>query len=303
MKENLALLSTEQNNPNSKDIDLKTTKEMLEIFYQEDRSVPDAIRLVHDHIEAAIDGIVGRLQSGGRLIYIGAGTSGRLGILDASECVPTFGTEPGMVLGLIAGGNKALRESIEGAEDDAQAGADCIALHEVCAKDAVVGIAASGRTPYVVGALREAKQRGAFTACISNTANSVIGSISDAAIEVVTGPEVIMGSTRLKAGTAQKLVLNMISTISMIRLGKVYQNYMVDLIASNEKLEQRAVTIVAKAAETGEEEAKIALTETGGDVKAAIIRIKTGLTPEKARQILRENNGVLRKALEKADVC
>lgn len=298
MEENLALLATEQNNPNSKDIDLKSTREMIEIFYREDRSVPDAIHREKDSIEIAIEGIVGRLRDGGRLIYIGAGTSGRLGILDASECVPTFGTDPGMVIGLIAGGNKALRESIEGAEDDVDAGKQSIAEQNVTDRDAVVGIAASGRTPYVVGALKEAKGRGAYTVGISNTKGSVIGGVANVAIEVVTGPEVIMGSTRLKAGTAQKLVLNMISTISMIRLGKVYQNLMVDLVASNEKLEQRAITIVARATGKNEKEAQMVLEETGGDVKAAILRSLTGVSAEEAKQLIKKKNGVLRDAIE-----
>ena len=301
MEKEFESLSTEQNNTRTRDIDQKSTREMLELFYEEDRSVPEAIRREHPSIEEAINGIVCRLKKGGRLFYIGSGTSGRLGILDASECVPTFGTDPGMVVGLIAGGDRAMREAIEGAEDDDGAGALCIARQEVTERDSVVGIAASGRTPYVCGALAEAKRRGAYTVGLSNTKDSAIGKIADTAIEIVTGPEVIMGSTRLKAGTAQKLVLNMISTISMVHLGKVYGNYMVDLVATNEKLEHRAVRIVAEAAGSNEEDARRTLEITEGDVKAAILILLTGVSLEKAKKLLEEKNRMLREALKTAE--
>ena len=294
---NLDHLATEQNNPGSMDIDLKSTREMIEIFHQEDSFVPEAVHKEAASIEAAIDGIVDRLKDGGSLYYIGCGTSGRLGILDASECPPTFGTDPHMVVGLIAGGDKAIRCAVEGAEDNLEAGKTVIAEHGIGRKDAVVGIAASGRTPYVMGALMEAKKRGAFTAALSNTSPSQIGKVSDVSIEVVTGPEVITGSTRLKAGTAQKVVLNMISTISMIRLGKVYKNYMVDLIAGNEKLEHRVVSIVSQAAQVSEDEAGRLLKEADGSAKKAILMALTGITAEQAGEVLASSKGFLRAAL------
>ena len=241
MNENIGILMTEQNNPSTLQIDQCDTKQMLEMINREDQTVPAAVAKELDTIAQAVDGIVERMRMGGRLAYVGAGTSGRLGVLDASECVPTYGTPPGLVFGVIAGGSRALMESIEGAEDDEQMAVRDLDEHNVSNVDAVVGIAASGRTPYVLAALREAKRLGAFTVGVCNTKNSRLSQVADVTIEVVTGPEVVMGSTRMKAGTAQKMVLNMLSTCTMIKMGKVYQNYMVDMTATNWKLQARAV--------------------------------------------------------------
>lgn len=236
----LEKLTTELRNPNSLDLDQKSIREILELMNREDATIPLAIREVLDKIEIVVNYVVQAFQNGGRLIYAGAGTSGRLGILDASECPPTFGVDKNLVQGIIAGGLKAVTDAIEGAEDNEQAGGEDLKKVSLTNKDVVIGIAASGRTPYVIGALKYAKEIGAKTASISNNANSKIGEIADVAIEVVTGPEIITGSTRLKAGTAQKLVLNMISTTSMIKIGKVYENLMVDVQPTNKKLIERS---------------------------------------------------------------
>ena len=298
MNENIGILMTEQNNPSTLQIDQCDTKQMLEMINREDQTVPAAVAKELDTIAQAVDGIVERMRMGGRLAYVGAGTSGRLGVLDASECVPTYGTPPGLVFGVIAGGSRALMESIEGAEDDEQMAVRDLDEHNVSNVDAVVGIAASGRTPYVLAALREAKRLGAFTVGVCNTKNSRLSQVADVTIEVATGPEVVMGSTRMKAGTAQKMVLNMLSTCTMIKMGKVYQNYMVDMTATNWKLQARAVRMICLLTDVDQETAQRTLDEAAGRLKVAILMLKTGLSAGKAAAVLDKHNGVLRTALE-----
>lgn len=300
MDEKMDLLATEQNNPNTLQIDRCSTLEMMALINQADQTVPLAVSHEIPSIAKAVDCIAERLGQGGRLLYVGAGTSGRLGVLDASECVPTYGTPPEMVVGLIAGGERALVESIEGVEDSAESGIADIVKSRVGPSDAVVGIAASGRTPYVLAALGEAAARGALTVGICNTANSELSRAADIMVEVITGPEVIMGSTRMKAGTAQKMVLNMISTGTMIKLGRVYQNCMVGLIASNQKLRARAVRIIYRITGAEQSAAKEALAQADGQIKTAILMLQTGMTPEQADAVLSRHGGVLRAALEAA---
>ena len=249
-------------------------------------------------IAAAVDRIVAAFDMGGRLVYVGAGTSGRLGVLDASECPPTFGVAAGMVIGLIAGGPKALTTSIEGAEDDPEAGAAALRGIGLTASDVVVGIAVSGRTPYVLGALAHARAIGAATVALSCNPDSAIAALADIAISPVVGPEVLTGSTRLKSGTAQKLVLNMLTTASMIRIGKTYQNLMVDVRPTNHKLMARAVRIVMQAGGCDAEAAQAALNRSGSDVKLAILVMLTGLDPQAARGMLARSGGFLRRAIE-----
>lgn len=263
-------LSTEGVDPRFAHLDEMNVAELATLMAEEDRCVPDAVERALPQITAAIESISERFSAGGRIIYIGAGTSGRLGVLDASECPPTFNTSPEQVLGLIAGGDRALRWAMEGAEDDAEQGAADLMAVDVGPKDAVVGIASSGRTPYVVGALQHARSVGAMTVALGCNANAEISAVSEHGIEVVVGPEVLAGSTRLKSGTAQKLVLNMISTITMVRAGKVMGNRMVDLRASNEKLRIRAVRMVSELAKVDEDVASSALEASDWRVKDAI---------------------------------
>ncbi len=298
MNDSTAYLSTEKNNPRTRQIDQCSTEEILRLINQEDHRVPDAVEAAIPMITLAVDGIVERLSQGGRLFYIGAGTSGRLGVLDASECPPTFGTSPDMVVGIIAGGQPALSCAVEGVEDSVAAGIADLKKKNISAKDALVGIAASGRTPYVMSALDYARNMGVFTVGLSNSKDADLAKVSDVIIEVVTGAEVIMGSTRMKAGTAQKLVLNMLSTGTMIRLGKVYQNYMVDLMASNEKLHDRSVRIVCQVTGVESELAKKALLEAEGSVKTAICMLVAGMDATHAADLLANHNGILRNALE-----
>ena len=298
MNSTINLPATEQNNSETLQIDQCNTLEILELINRQDQSVPLAVSRELSDIAAAVDGIVGRMRKGGRLIYVGAGTSGRLGVLDASECTPTFGTPPDLVCGVIAGGSRALVEAIEGAEDSEEMGQEDIAKHQVSAKDAVVGIAASGRTPYVLAAVREARKRGAFTVGICNVKHSTLAQLVEVGIEVDTGSEVIMGSTRMKAGTAQKLVLNMLSTSAMIQLGKVYQNYMVDLSATNQKLQGRVVRMVCALANVDMNTAKEALSQADGQLKVAVLSLKMGINAKEAAARLEKYGGVLRAALE-----
>lgn len=291
----LEKLTTESRNPRSMNIDTLPVRERLLLMVEEDAGIPEAIRKEIDSIENAVSLVIRAFQKGGRLIYAGAGTSGRLGILDASECPPTFGVEPGMVRGLIAGGEQAITTAIEGAEDDAEQGAEDIASLSVGRDDVVVGIAASGRTPYVIGVLNRAKESGAKTVALSNNSGSQIGHVADVAIEVVTGPEVITGSTRLKAGTAQKLVLNMISTIAMTGIGKVYGNLMVDVQPTNEKLVKRAKHIIMEAADVDFETAEEAYQKAGEQVKPAIVMLLLGCTLEEAHARLKEAKGFIRE--------
>ena len=291
------LTLTEEGNPLRKDIDTLPTLDMLTLINAEDQKVALAVRDELPRIAAAVEAITVRMQRGGRLIYIGAGTSGRLGVLDASECPPTFGTPPELVVGLIAGGPTALTDAVEGAEDDREGGAREIAELDVNETDSVIGIAASGRTPYAIGGLQEAKTRGALTVSIACNRPSPLGELAELSITLVVGPEVVSGSTRLKAGTAQKMVLNMISTGVMIHLGKTYSNLMVDVQPTNIKLRQRALRMVAEATGLDAPQAAEILSACGGEVKTAIVAILAGVSPEVARIRLRETGGYVRKAI------
>lgn len=293
----LEKLTTEKRNPKTMDMDTKSIGDILKLMNEEDKLVPLAVEKELLQIEKAVTFAIDSFKRGGRLIYIGAGTSGRLGILDASECPPTFGVDSTLVQGLIAGGLKALTTAIEGAEDNETLGGDDLKAISLTEKDTVVGIAASGRTPYVIGALKYAKSVGAKTVSISNNKNSIIGKLADVAIEVETGPEVLTGSTRLKAGTAQKLVLNMISTVSMIGIGKVYENLMVDVQPTNQKLIERAKRIIMEATGADQETAEKTLEAAGYEVKVAIVMILLNCTYEEAAQKLQESNGFIRKAI------
>jgi N-acetylmuramic acid 6-phosphate etherase len=292
-----ALQLTEQRNPRSQEIDTRSTREILEIMNDEDARIAAAVRAVLPAVERVVDEVVDRWQRGGRLFYFGAGTSGRLGVLDASECPPTFSSPPELVQGFIAGGDGALRRSVEAAEDKPESGAADVAAAGVAENDVAVGIAASGTTPYVIGAVREAKQRGAFTACIACSPRSPLGAAVDWPIEVAVGPEVVTGSTRLKAGTAQKLILNMLTTASMIRSGKVYGNLMVDLTASNAKLRRRAERIVATVTGLSEAETIPFLEATSYCAKPAILMALTNCTAQEATERLSAAGGFLRQAL------
>ncbi|MBN3192296.1 N-acetylmuramic acid 6-phosphate etherase [Pectobacterium brasiliense] len=294
---NLGKLVSETRNPATMALDQLSTLEMMHAFNQEDRKVPEAIAQVLPAIAEAVDLATASLQEGGRLIYLGAGTSGRLGVLDASECPPTFGVPHGLVIGLIAGGPGALLKAVEGAEDDPALGEADLKALDVTAADMVVGLAASGRTPYVIGALRYARDVGCRTAAISCNPHSAIAQEAQVAISPVVGPEALTGSTRLKSGTAQKLVLNMISTGAMVKLGKVYQNLMVDVKATNVKLLDRACRIVVEATGAEREKARQALVQADNEVKPAILMLLANIDVEAARERLKQHNGYLREAL------
>ena len=293
---------SEQQNILTRDLDLRTTPEMVGLMHLEDRRAVAAVRPNLPAVAEAIDAIAARMRRGGRLIYVGAGTSGRLGVLDASECPPTFGTHPDQVVGIIAGGARALTVSVESAEDDPEEGRKVIAEMEVGPQDSVVGIAASGRTPYVVGALEEARRRGALTVALISNLPAPLAQIADHVIAPLVGPEVITGSTRLKAGTAQKLVLNMLSTGVMVRLGKTYGNLMVEVRPQNAKLRTRAERIIAQACGISEEEAATALAHSRGNVKVAIVSTLLGCTPEQAQERLAQTEGRIRDALADLDL-
>lgn len=296
----ISQITTEQRNPNTAEIDTLSTLDMLGVMNAEDAKVAPAVARVLPHIAKAIDGIVDRMKEGGRLIYIGAGTSGRLGVLDASECPPTFNTPPELVIGLIAGGDRALRHSVEHVEDSPEAGADALASIGVSDKDTVVGIAASGRTPFVLGAIAHATSIGALTVGLCNSAESALSAAVHIPIAVISGPEVVTGSTRMKSGTAQKMVLNMLSTGVMIKLGKTYGNLMVDVQPTNEKLKVRAIRIVAEATGLATENARSALNAADGDVKTAIVGALTGLDPVAARQQIEHASGRIRTVIDGA---
>ncbi len=293
----LSILTTEQRNPATMQLDTLDTLSMLRLINEEDKKTVLAVQAVLPSIAEAVDRIAARLSAGGRLFYLGAGTSGRLGILDASECPPTYGTDPELVQGLIAGGTEAIFRAKEGAEDDPELAVRDLKEHNFSKGDVLTGIAASGRTPYVIGGLRYANEIGAYTISISCSKGSQIAGIAQTAITPVTGPEVVTGSTRMKAGTAQKLVLNMLSTGAMIRLGKVYGNLMVDVKATNSKLEERARRIVMEAAGCSREESIDALEKAGGHAKLAILLQLTGCTPEAGRSLLKKQNGHLAEAI------
>lgn len=294
----LAKLSTEERNPSTMNIDRASTLEIIEMINEEDKKVALAVEKVKVNIANAVDVISERLSKGGRLIYVGAGTSGRLGILDASECPPTYGVDFDLVQGIIAGGQTAIFKAIEGAEDDPVLGRKDLIDKNVSSLDVVCGIAASGRTPYVIGAMNYAKGVGAAVLAVTMNENSPMAMIADIPMCVVVGPEVIMGSTRMKAGTAQKLVLNMLTTGTMIKLGKVYSNLMVDVQPTNEKLVTRAKRIVKLATEAEENVIEEVLSETKYNVKLAIVMIKTGLSMEEAQLRLEASNGYIAKVLD-----
>ncbi len=293
----LSQLITEQRNPNTMNIDRCSAQEIVKLINDEDKKVPLAIETCLPQIAQAVEKIVTAFQQGGRLVYIGAGTSGRLGVLDASECPPTFGVSPEMVKGIIAGGEHALRHPIEGAEDNPQAGEEDLKRIQFSKQDILVGIAASGRTPYVIGALTYAKQQGAITVSISSNPNSAMSQIADIAIETLVGAEALTGSSRLKSGTAQKLVLNMLTTASMILIGKCYQNLMVDVQASNQKLVARAIRIVMEATGCTKEVAETQLAIANHSAKLAIMMILAGVDKAQAEQLLAKHQGRLQQAL------
>ncbi|MBT2491038.1 N-acetylmuramic acid 6-phosphate etherase [Streptomyces sp. ISL-96] len=300
LRAQLATLTTEAFRPELSDIDQLPTAEIARIMNGEDRSVPEAVAARLPQIAAAIDATAERMARGGRLIYAGAGTAGRLGVLDASECPPTFNTDPTQVIGLIAGGPTAMVTAVEGAEDSKKLAAAELDDLAITPNDTVVGISASGRTPYAIGAVEHARGLGALTIGLSCNAGSALGAAAEHALEVVVGPELLTGSTRLKAGTAQKLVLNMISTITMIRLGKTYGNLMVDVRASNEKLRARSRRIVALATGAQDTEIEAALAATDGEVKNAILVLLGSVDGPTAAALLDEARGHLRVALQAA---
>jgi len=291
-------LVTEARNPASERIDSKNSMEIVRIINDEDKTIPGVVEGELEQIAAAVDILVEAFENGGRLFYIGAGTSGRLGVLDASECPPTFGTPPEMVQGIIAGGNIALVESQEGSEDQKEQGAKDLMARGFTSKDVACGIAASFRTPYVHGAIKQAQDCGAKTVFITCNPRENITLDVDVAICTVVGPEVVMGSTRMKAGTATKLVLNMLTTASMIRMGKVYENMMVDLMMTSKKLEERSKRTVMMVTGVDYEHARAVLEKAGGHVKTALVMILAEIDVDEAKNRLKRNNGFVRAAIE-----
>lgn len=288
-------MSTESRNVKSMNIDKESTEDILKLFNEEDKTVPEAVQEALPDIAKAVDKVVESFNNKGRLFYVGAGTSGRLGILDAVECVPTFGTDPEMVQGLIAGGNAAIKDAVEGAEDSKEFGKEDLLSHKLNSNDTVIGIAASGRTPYCIGALEYAKEVGANTVSISCNKKAILSEYAEISVEVDCGPEVITGSTRLKAGTAQKLILNMISSTSMIKIGKVYGNLMVDVKPTNEKLLDRAVRIIMEATGCERNKAEEVFEKSEKQPKVAIMMVLTNSNKEKAEQLLENNHGFIRQ--------
>ncbi len=296
----LDVLATESVREDLDDLDRRPTDELVRTLVEGQRAAQSAVEAAVPAIAAAADAIAARLLRGGRLFYVGAGTSGRLAILDASECPPTFNTSPELVVALIAGGPAAVQEAVEGAEDDADAGATDLRARDLGANDAVVGIAASGRTPYVIGALRYAREVGSHTVAIVNNARSVLADVADIAIELLTGPEVIAGSTRLCAGTAQKIALSTLSTAVMVGLGKTYGPYMVDVRATNEKLRRRALRMVQQITGADETASAAALEATQGRVKPAVVMLLGGCDADEAERMLAATGGRVREALAKS---
>ncbi|MEE0710231.1 MAG: N-acetylmuramic acid 6-phosphate etherase [Gemmiger sp.] len=290
-------MMTETRNPDTMTLDQMSALELVTVMNREDHKVPEAIASALPQIASTVEVVEQAFRKGGRLFYLGAGTSGRLGVLDASECPPTFGVDPGMVVGLIAGGDRALRFPIEGAEDDRSLGKQDLVDHNLVPSDVVIGIAASGRTPYVLGALDYAHSIGCKTAAVACNLHSAIGQAADIAIEVSVGPEVLTGSTRLKAGSAQKMILNMITTGAMVCTGKAYQNLMVDVVQSNEKLRTRAENIVMAATDVSREQARRTIDEANGKVKLAITMILTGKDAASAQALLDQSGGSVHNAL------
>jgi N-acetylmuramic acid 6-phosphate etherase len=297
-KENLGQLNTETIDPRYSQIDFLTTSELLKLINENDQGVSLSVGKVLPQIEQAILEITKRMFQGGRLIYVGAGTSGRLGVLDASECIPTFSIPDGVVIGLIAGGDAALRKGIEGAEDNRDGAVPELQKLELSKLDTVVGIAASGRTPYAIGAMEFARSVGALSVALTCNPNSEMSKFADVAIEIDSGPEILAGSTRMKAGTAQKLVLNMISTVTMINLGKTFGNLMVDLQVTNVKLRDRAIRIIQAATQTDAKRAEEALLAANNQVKVAIVMLLLQVTPAEAISALESANSRVREALK-----
>jgi N-acetylmuramic acid 6-phosphate etherase len=300
--EKLSLLTTEEFNPKSQSLDEMSIKEILTTMNEEDQTIALAVQRVIPAIEETIEKVVTAFKNGGRLIYIGAGTSGRIGVLDAVECPPTFSTSPELVQAVLAGGEGAMFQAVEGAEDDELLGASDLQKLKITEHDVIIGIAASGRTPYVKGALVYANSCGATTVSLTSNENSTISNYADIKIEVVTGPEVLTGSTRLRAATAHKMILNMISTASMIKTGKVYKNLMVDLNASNYKLRERAKQMVCSITDVSYKEAEAVLEETAFDVKLAIVMIFTNVEKLKAQQLIAQSGGFVRDAVKLAEI-
>jgi len=296
MKENLGALVTETQNPKTLQLDTLNSLEIVTLMNDEDKNVALAVEKELPNIAKAVDLIVASFKKGGRLFYVGAGTSGRLGVLDASECPPTFGVPYEMVVPIMAGGEGAFIKASEDVEDKPEVGRRDLLAHDVTDKDTVVGIAASGRTPYVIGALEAAKEKGASTVAVVCNTNSPIANAADVKIAPVVGPEVLTGSTRLKAGSAQKMVLNMLSTASMVQIGKAYTNLMVDVQMTNSKLVDRAIRIVQIATGASTEEVKKALDESGS-CKVAIVMLLAGVDVEEAQRRLKEADGFVRKAI------
>jgi N-acetylmuramic acid 6-phosphate etherase len=294
----LSKMMSEGQNPETLDIDLLDSTQILHKINAEDQKVADAVKRVIPQISQAVECIVAAFKKGGRLIYLGAGTSGRLGVLDAAECPPTFSVNEQHVIGIIAGGETALKKAIEGAEDNLSLAVDDLKAVHLCSHDVVVGIAASGRTPYVLSAINYANTLGCCTVGLTCHPDSQLMAISEVGICTVVGAEVITGSTRMKSGTAQKLVLNMLSTASMIRSGKVYKNLMVDMKASNQKLHARAVRIVMQATNCTHQQAVDALNGAKQNVKLAILMVLTGKSAQHAEQLLNQSGGFLRQAVE-----
>lgn len=301
MKLDLSQMITEGRNPASQNIDELSTEAMLRVINDEDKKVALAVEAILPQIAAAVDAICAAFRAGGRLIYCGAGTSGRLGILDASECPPTFGTPREQVIGLIAGGHTAILQAVENAEDNREQGAQDLKDIHFSRHDILVGIAASGRTPYVLGALAYANELGATTVALTCNPDSAMAQVAAIALTPVVGPEIVTGSSRMKAGTAQKLVLNMLTTGAMIRSGKVYGNLMVDVEATNQKLVQRQVNIVMQATDCDDATARAALTACGGHCKTAILMVLAGLDADGAKALLSQHQGFIRQALQAAE--
>nr|WP_288294442.1 N-acetylmuramic acid 6-phosphate etherase [uncultured Granulicatella sp.] len=296
--DDISKLMTEQVNDRSVDIETQSIGQILHYMNDENRTVTDAIERCIPSIEKVTAAVVQAFEKGGRLIYLGAGTSGRLGVLDASECPPTFGVSPDMVVGVIAGGDYALRHAIEGAEDDETIAQEQLKKLGLVKEDVVIGISASGRTPYVMAGLSYAKEVGCFTGAISNSPDALISKVASVGIEAITGPEVVTGSTRMKAGTAQKIILNMITTTAMIQVGKIFKGYMVDVQPTNQKLKQRATNILAKVTNLPQEDARKVLEDNHFDLKVAIISQLHHISVEEAEKLLRDNQMNIVRAIQ-----
>ncbi|MFC0302590.1 N-acetylmuramic acid 6-phosphate etherase [Virgibacillus soli] len=299
--EKLKTLTTEQRNESSMHIDHLPTMDILKIINEEDRTVTEKVHEVLPEIGKTIDVLCQSMKKGGKLFYVGAGTSGRIGILDAVECPPTFSTPPDLIQAVMAGGDGAFRQAVEGAEDDEAQGAADLQERGVTELDVVIGIAASGRTPYVVGALKHAQEIGATSVSLTSNKHAKISRYADIKIEVLTGPEILTGSTRLKAASAHKLILNMITTTTMIKIGKVYENLMVDVKVSNYKLKERAKSIISTITSVSNEEAERVLNETNHEVKPAIVMLKTGVSYAEARQLIAQAEGFVHQAIALVD--